>query len=326
MLIAAVLILAIPALAFALFPLFRRTEEPAPISDESSVQALMEEKVQLLRAIRELEFDHQAGHLSSEDYQQVRARYETRVATLLEEIDRRGREVVPKPRKAGAEREQVGQTRPAAPVARVAQWTRRPLWILSGCVVLVGFGLTLGLLLSRSLGPDPNAPVGGMSGGTRPQGGGMPPAGGVTSTLEEGTGSRPLDPGTLAGMLGAARQALEAGQFNQAIPAYKAILKHDPNNVEAITYLGVILGIANHADGALEAFDKALRVNPKYPDALFHKGRILYEAKQDYPKAIKTLEAYLTVAPTPEARTQAQLLLQEAKARMLPGAKPAPPK
>jgi cytochrome c-type biogenesis protein CcmH/NrfG len=106
----------------------------------------------------------------------------------------------------------------------------------------------------------------------------------------------------------------------------RAVLKHDPNNVEAITYLGVILGIANHADGALEAFDKALRVNPKYPDALFHKGRILYEAKQDYPKAIKTLETYLTVAPTPEARTQAQLLLQEAKARMLPGAKPAPPK
>lgn len=48
-------------------------------SDESEGE-LNEEKRALYRALKEIAFDYRAGHLSDDDYQALRGRYEARAA------------------------------------------------------------------------------------------------------------------------------------------------------------------------------------------------------------------------------------------------------
>ena len=78
------------ALTPVIAPFLRTREEPPPQPGHAELQDLLGEKQTLYTAIKELEFDHQAGKLSLEDYQQTRRSYELRAVALLEQIDRLG--------------------------------------------------------------------------------------------------------------------------------------------------------------------------------------------------------------------------------------------
>jgi tetratricopeptide (TPR) repeat protein len=84
-----------------------------------------------------------------------------------------------------------------------------------------------------------------------------------------------IPPEMLARMLAAARQSLFEGRYQEAIAAYQAVLKRDPKNVDAMTHLGLIVAMGGHADAALETFNKALILDPKYGPALLYKGQSL---------------------------------------------------
>ena len=83
--------IALPALAIVLWPLLRRPATDLPAVPERARHdrrlELDEEKTALYRALRELQFDHEAGHLSDPDYESLRQRYETRAAALITELD-----------------------------------------------------------------------------------------------------------------------------------------------------------------------------------------------------------------------------------------------
>ena len=77
----------VPALAIVLWPLLGgRPAGAAPsaarASDDRRLE-LEEEKSALYRALRELEFDHDAGHLSDPDFESLRERYESRAGVLI---------------------------------------------------------------------------------------------------------------------------------------------------------------------------------------------------------------------------------------------------
>ena len=125
-------------------------------------------------------------------------------------------------------------------------------------------------------------------------------------------------------MLRAAHASLDAGRYQEAIAAYKAVVKRQPDNVDAITHLGVILSLAGHADGALEAFDKALSIQPDYAHALWDKARVLYEQKQDYTGAIAAWERFVRVGPAGADRDQALARIRAARARLAAAPSSAP--
>ena len=98
--IALIVALALPALAIVLWPLLRgagieSAAAPERPRDDRRLE-LEEEKVALYRALRELQFDHDAGHLSDQDYEGLRDRYETRAAALLTELDAFGPALAPR--------------------------------------------------------------------------------------------------------------------------------------------------------------------------------------------------------------------------------------
>ena len=136
-----------------------------------------------------------------------------------------------------------------------------------------------------------------------------------------GEGGRTLPPEMLRGMLQAARQSLFAGRPQEASAAYQAVLKRDPQNVDALTHLGLLLVMS--ADGAqrgelvdhgLRLFDRALGIDPNYPPALFYRGQVLYDLKHDAAGAIASWEKFVAVAPPGEDRDRVAKQIADAKA------------
>lgn len=313
--------LGLPAALFLLWPLRRRGGAPPVQALDGERVALEAEKTSALRAIRELELDREAGHLAEDDYADLRARGEAQAAAILRRLDELG--PAPEAQPAAAGRDGGGRPSPAVP------WTRLPVTLAAAAVALLGFGVLLGMLVTRFTAPAPPDPAGAAM-AAAPGAPGMPPPGpAVPDAPPGGGGGRPITPEMLQGMLQAAHASLDAGRYQEAIAAYKAVLKRLPENVDAITHLGVILALAGHADGALEAFDKALSLQPDYAHALWDKAGVLFDQKQDYAGAIAAWERFVRVAPPGPDRDQATTRIREAKTRLAAGPAPAgakPPK
>ncbi|HEV8309726.1 MAG TPA: tetratricopeptide repeat protein [Methylomirabilota bacterium] len=288
----AALAMGVPAGLFVLWPLLVRRGPSRPVALDDGVAALEAEKVLALRAIRELELDREAGLLADDDYEELRTRYEGRAAAILRQLDALG------PRPSAI----AGAARRAAPPH--VPWTQRPLVLAGGALAILVFGVVLGVLVVRFTGPAPPEMRAELPGPAA-----APPTG-------EGGSARPIPKAMLEGMLRAAHASLDAGRYPEAIAAYKAVLKRDPQNVDAITHLGVILALAGHADAALEAFDRALAIDSSYPHALWDKARVLYELRQDYAGAIAAWERFVAVAPPGDDREQALSRIGEARARL----------
>jgi len=300
----AVVAIALPALALVLWPLLRRgalDRRVAPGPDADRRLELSDERATIYRALRELHFDHEAGHLSDDDYRDLRARYETRAAEVIRALDALG----PARDEADDDRH-----RPAPAVVR-SPW-RRPVATTVGALLFLVFGLALGLGIGRYTEVQPPAPPMANVPPASPAGTGSPAGG--TGPLPGASGSA-LSPDMLAGMLRAARQSLVDGRYQEAIAAYQAVLKRDEKNVDAMTHLGLIVAIGGHADIALETWDKALKIDPKYAPAHLYRGQVLYEVKHDYPGALTSWERYIALVPQGEERARVQALMQEARSR-----------
>jgi tetratricopeptide (TPR) repeat protein len=297
-----VLIIGIPALAFALWPLWsRRGPTILPLPPDARAE-LLEQKRQAVRSLRELAFEHEAGHISDDDYADLHARYEGETAAVLTELDRLGPAPAEPPR--------------VAPAARRGAW-RHPLAIGTAAVAVLVFGIGIGAGIVRYTTPEP--PSAAPMAGSRP----LAPMEGAPPAAPGGGPPRAITPEMLQGMLQAARASLFEGRYGEAIAAYQAILKRDPKNVDAMTHLGLIVAIGGHADPALETFDKALSLDPNYAPALLYRGQVLYESKQDAAGAIKSWEKFLALTPAGEDRDRIVKLIAEAKANPTPAKTPA---
>jgi len=289
-----------PALLFALWPLLRRdaggrTFLPLPLDRR---QQLGEDKRAVFAALRELEFEHAAGHVSDADFADLRARYEGEAAVILGELDRLGT-VEPEP------------PRVEATAPRGSAW-RHPIALGTFAVLLVAFGVALGAGVVRYTEPDPMA--GQLQTGSRPLAA-LPPE---STPPPSSSGGRVVPPEVLRGMLQAARSSLAAGRYGEAIAAYQAVLKRDPKNVDAMTHLALIVAIGGgpeHADRALETFDKALAIDPSYLPALLYRGQVLYEVKKDVGGAIRSWEKFMALAPPGEDRDRVAKMIADARSR-----------
>lgn len=146
----------------------------------------------------------------------------------------------------------------------------------------------------------------------------------VMAPAPGGGPTRPLSKEMLQGMLQAAHASLDAGRYQEAIAAYTAILRRDPRNVEAITHLGVILALAGHNADALEAFDRALAIDPNYAHALWDKAGV-QETQENHAGAIETLERFVRIIPAGPDRDRAQERIRNAKAKLAAAPKSGTP-
>jgi cytochrome c-type biogenesis protein CcmH/NrfG len=293
----ALAVIGIPALAFVLWPLRARPGAPTallPLPLDAREQ-LEESKRAALRALRELEFEHASGHVGDADYADLRARYESEAAQILSELDRL----------SPARSAPTPVSAPEVAVRR-SGW-RHPVAVTVGAVALVTFGVVLGVGIVRF--SEPESSMAGATAGARPP-------------VMEDPSAANAPPEILQGMLAAARQSLYAGRYNEAMRAYQAVLKRDPDNVDALTHLGLMAGIAAQGQHgpemvqrALDLFDRALKLEPDYPPALLYRGQVLFEVRKDVPGAILSWERFVAVSPPGEDRERVVKMIADARAQ-----------
>ncbi|MEZ4616656.1 MAG: zinc ribbon domain-containing protein [Caldilineaceae bacterium] len=81
------LLLALAVLGFVLWPLFRSTVPLINDEDERFTE-LLARKDRSLRTLKELEFDHQVGKISDEDYQRLQERLSRQAIVLIQQVEK----------------------------------------------------------------------------------------------------------------------------------------------------------------------------------------------------------------------------------------------
>ena len=257
-----------------------------------------DERLRVLRSLRDLERDRDRGALADAEYERQRQLTEARAIALVRDTARTegGVELA-----AALKRSRRGRARPRG--NRGARPSHSLL--VAGLVAVAVVAAAVPMLVTAAGARAP----GGFITGAQPS-----PAAtiaGSFTTLEQRVKAHPDD---TEARLDLAQSYLEAGQARQASQQYVEVLKRDPDNPEATTRLALLLYEAGDSDDALLGVNKVLSTHADYPEALFLQGVILLNALNRPKDAAAPLRRYLEVAPAGGYRADAQQLLKEAEA------------
>jgi len=88
-------LLALVAIAVALYPLFKSTPRVVVTASlDTNMENLLSQREATYSAIKELEFDHAQGKLGEADYTTLRAKYETKALGILQQLQAVGKLVM----------------------------------------------------------------------------------------------------------------------------------------------------------------------------------------------------------------------------------------
>jgi len=104
------------------------------------------------------------------------------------------------------------------------------------------------------------------------------------------------------------------GKAADALKIYDDLLRTDPKNVQALAYRGWLLKRAGLPDLALTALDQAVALDPKYPDAHFFRGIVLYQDRNDPGSAVTEFRLFLSNNPPQEMVPMVEDVLNRAMA------------
>jgi cytochrome c-type biogenesis protein CcmH/NrfG len=267
---------------------------------------LEDERRRALRHLRDLDEDRGAGKLDEAGYRDARAEAEARAVAVLRALEARegtgelagSLREVRRPAPSGATRRPGGRL----PGRR---WPRRAVAALVGVVVVAGAAALLdGAVGDRGSG---QLTTGQAATGDAPGG----PGAASLESLERRVREHPGDVGA---HLTLAERYLDAGRLKEATLEYLGALKLDPGNVEANTQFGLLLFRSGLPEPGLRSVEQALAADPRYPEALYAKGLILFMGLRQPKAAVPSLRAYLQVAPFGDHRDLAEQLLELATA------------
>jgi tetratricopeptide (TPR) repeat protein len=227
---------------------------------------LEEERDFLLRSLRDLEVEREAGDIDEHDYVGLRDDYTARAAAALRAIDQRSAV----PADAGAARE------PRSP---------RVVALITTGVLAVA--VLCGVLVAQSAGER-------VAG--RPATGSVPP----TAPPDDLTRARQLfSERNYLDALKLYDKVLKADPQNVEALAYRGWLLFQAS--EAAGSQSPEL-----TNRALESLDRAVLADPRFPDAHFFRGWVLQHGKNDAAAAVPEYRAFIATDPPPEFRQRVE--------------------
>ena len=272
---------------------------------------LEDERRRALRQLRDLDEDRAAGKLDETGYRAARAEAEASAVAVLRALEARDG--------TGELAAGLREIRRPAPAAGASgprpgrRWPRRAGAVLAG-LAAVGAAVAL---LGGAVGDRGSGQM--ITGQAAPAAAPAAPGAVPLANLERRVREHP---GDVAAHLALAEGYQDAERLREATLEYLSVLRLQPGNVEAKTRLGLLLFRAGLPEPGLRSVEQALATDPRYPEALYAKGIILFMGMGQPKAAVPSLRAYLRVAPFGAHRdTVAQLLKLAAGT---PGAKPPP--
>jgi tetratricopeptide (TPR) repeat protein len=254
---------------------------------------LEDERRSVLRALRDLDAERDAGQLSLEDHGVLRAETEARALALLRAIEARDGAG-----EVAAGLKEVRRASPPAPAGDAGSGRRfrpaRPVLTVAAILVAATVPLLVHAVSNRSAGQ----PITGdqVAGATD------------LSAAAQRVRQHPSD---VAARLDLAMLYVEGGDQKDAAAQYLAVLKLDPSNVEAHAALGMIVYRGGKAQDGLALVREALAVNPSDPESLYDEGTILLQGLHQPAQAADAFRAYLAAAPFGAHRQEVESLLQD---------------
>ena len=300
---------------------------------ERLADPLEDERRRALRHLRDLDEDLARGKLDEDGYLAWRADAEARAVAVLRALEAReaNGELLAAMREvrgaAGPVRRGAGKApRAKDPGSQPARrWGRLAIGgVAAAVVVAVAVVLLAGAESNRDGDQTITGGVAGQSGQASGQAGAEAPA-----QAGAGAPEPPLavfeqrvreHPNDVAARLDLGQRYLEAGRLREATTEYLAAVKLEPGNLEANTSLGLLLFQSGLPEQGLRSVDRALAGDPRYPEALYAKGIILFMGLRQSAAAADAFRAYLAAAPFGSHREAVQQLLQLASADKPPPA------
>jgi cytochrome c-type biogenesis protein CcmH/NrfG len=199
-------------------------------------------------------------------------------------------------------------------------------------LIALAAGLVVGLFIGYQFGSSgreearPAASFGPPPGGLAPFGGGPAPfAGGPAPSptthldmerriaVSQQIVAR--DPRNVQAWIQLGNDYFDTHRPQQSIEAYAKALELEPNNPDVLTDQGVMYRELKQFDKALVNFRKASRVKPDHVQSLFNIGVVLENDLKDGAKAVAAWERVVQVAPASPQAADARKAIAEIKAR-----------
>jgi len=187
---------------------------------------------------------------------------------------------------SGAEGKRSGHRSPAA-----GSPTRTAGWVALGVVPV----LIISILFwsNRSSHPEVDVPSTNLASTLTPPPSQDTPAGETDATL---AGDSPVDIELSAERLNEGNRALRAGRFDEAIEAYQAALRANPEDEDTHYNLGIAFAKQGNTTSAIAHYETALRLFPEYPEVHNNLGNLFIQQGR-FPEAIQHFEAAIEAIP-----------------------------
>jgi len=258
-----------------------------------ALASLESERDFLLRSIKDLEREREAGDLDDERYRELKDDYTARAAAVLRSIEE-GRAAM--------------SARPPVPKKRK---------LLTGGAVLA-FVLVAALALAAAAGKRHDSQT--MTGNAQSS----QPASGDNrrAALEQQVKDHPDDSGA---HLVFARYLVETQEWTEAVKQYLTAAKLDPKNPEANAYAGwMLFQVASSPNAepttkgeltssALDHLDAAIAASDSYADAWFFRGMVKFRGAGDAKGAIPDFERFLALVPNGPLNENVKTVLEQAR-------------
>jgi TPR repeat/Tetratricopeptide repeat len=197
--------------------------------------------------------------------------------------------------------------------------------LLVGTLLGYTIGLSKGVEMTGGRSPSQlgqDLPPGGMPAGApggMPPGLEMPPGGQAAgpamltpqqrTELEAQVATGRLlvqkDPKNAAAWIAIGNACFDLNRVQESIEAYDKALALQPANPDVLTDQGAMYERAGELDKALANFEKAQKINPSHIQSLFNMG-VIYERKNDSTKAAATWKKVVDLAPNSPQAAQAR--------------------
>lgn len=251
-------------------------------TDQDAREAQEAEREFLLRSLDDLESEYAAGNIDDATYQRLHDDYTARAANTV---------------RAMRAEKGAGRAEPDGPPP-----ARHRLLVVGGLVV---FAVIAATTMAFALGA--RLPGGTVTGNSQ-----------VRSEVSDAERRRTLEaavtanPEDAAARLALARFQMGRRNLVDALETFRIAAGLDPTNAEPFAYSGWIIRLQGFPTEAMQLLDKAVTVDPAYPDAHFFRGYVLLRDLNEPDRAIPEFQQYLVAAPDSPLAAQVRELLAEA--------------
>jgi tetratricopeptide (TPR) repeat protein len=183
-------------------------------------------------------------------------------------------------------------------------------------IAIFAAGLLTGIFIgSRQTAPAAAPPAmtapGPMPGGFAPP---APPAEDKIARIAMAEQLVTRDPKNVQAWIGLGNDYYDTAQHQKSIEAYGKALALDPNNADVLTDQGIMLRAVGQFDKAIANFEKAQKINPRHLQSLYNQAVVFeFDLKQSQ-KAVQILEKVAQLDPNGPQGAQAREAIARIKA------------